>query len=1513
MLYKKVKRQIAEQTRKDLGFVKIDSKSGSVFTRKNQHKTNIPNRIEPFIWTSYYYLKNYVVGNDKIFPILYKSIFDEQYPTYQYLKDYYVFWYQTGKYSGVSITQSDIKGESNGSFVLRDLPAFYNGFIMSSFSGDGSKQTYLPISIGSNHITMSVWAQVHHSNSSEFQILYHTGLTGLNDKWIDLSIPIGEVSTDLIILIYNYDNDAQQLLVNDYGKPIKQSLIPESGEIKSDTYLNVSMDISNVTTHSQNTNVLAPYTPTFDASNPIISTVNPITHNVVNKININNNYIFPIDSYNIYRREEKSIKINNWESNRSLSDLIQLDTSNNSLFYGDSKILVGNKEINIHGSFLSKANKISNSDFSSYSGSDLTDWNQGKWLNGLSSASVGTSYSYTGDWMYNGNCARVDAYKTSVNTSIYLWQGYDYSLLVDTSEPEYIRFNWKELSTSHVGRFRMLLYSSTNGTETLNTVIPFEDYSYSINPADSNSWNTFQLKIFNQPTANALLIPSDSKYIGLILFGKFAAGPASSYLFDGVHYGQLGEHYIFSTSTNDKVVAKLFYKYEVDRNHLTGFQTYFENNSKDYTGTKQASHEYGQIRYYSSANAPNQIRFDYGIECLDSATNEFSNPTLYPDTASWNLTKTHYSTISGYSLFSNTGYAHLDVTKGSSGAISSSIDRGSETDWVAAIWAKSPLPEQQFKLTLNCGTILSSAIFTLTTSWARYSLYQSFIDPIYTNINTIIGNVDTNKLYMDIAGIQIAGGLPYCPGFVSTSGGVTGLTYTSSSDILNQECGTIRLWYSPNLDYNTGNDFKVLWQTPSVGDGYYMNLYARKTVGFRFGTYGAGQQGLISFATAYSTGNPIHLVATWDTVRSYLYVNGIRSDSAVTYYCSTPYSSFYVGMNAAVSGYGANGIIQNFRIDKTIWSSADVKQDYLSYKTLFNDSSLTISKDVLIGEQDAHVNADIVTFTDDVGLENNSLYKYTIRGKDNFGNLSPASEVASTHSYRQPFEFNTKNKVANGSFEVLDYNTQFPLYWSSVHISGTLVSTTTHRFMGHRSVYGILGDKLVYEYVSINDTSIPLTISWYNLLYSNFKPVNSFDIEFLDARWKHIGTFSASSALDYQNTTAIGIDGNTWIRYATTISTSLSDYKKSRYWKMSFTNNHSPGMYMIDGIQVEEGTSATEFSEGYFVGEGNLGRNSVGGNAVAFESLIGRHLYAGELIVSGDESDANRIVIGQEDTSHSFALLSSSNFHWHAPGMDTGSGWNYTKHIEQGIGIFGETQSYGSRFYEWLGSPKSPMIIISPQDAITFSTAGLPSTYSLASIYPQKLKYWISSSTPKGFIANAILYEEKASSFTDETIDTLNIENGLIHRDYLKIYDTSDSSTFGATSLSSTSQSIYGSFEYGLSIEAPNLRYPGCLVKLWATSVATSTFDSASWNYITGEYRDVPPKTNPTFTMQFADSAFNNARSITVMLGLEYYNASTFAYLYPHKITYSTSAISVLLKDSAIGKFSWTALDGGTI
>ena len=326
--------------------------------------------------------------------------------------------------------------------------------------------------------------------------------------------------------------------------------------------------------------------------------------------------------------------------------------------------------------------------------------------------------------------------------------------------------------------------------------------------------------------------------------------------------------------------------------------------------------------------------------------------------------------------------------------------------------------------------------------------------------------------------------------------------------------------------------------------------------------------------------------------------------------------------------HGANGIIQNFRIDKTVWSSADVKQDYLAYYTLLNTSSLTVSKDMIIGEQDAHLNDSTVTFTDDIGLLNNSLYKYMVRAKDKFGNLSPASDVSSSYTYRQPFEFNTKNKIANGSFEVLDPNTDFPIYWSTGNSYGNLVSTSMYRFVGHRSVYGIFDPKLLYQYVSINDTSIPITISWYSLQHNPFTPVDHMDIKFLDAKWQHIGTFSATNSTDYTITTAKGLDGLEWIRYATTIATSNASYKQSRYWRIYLWNNNNS--FMIDAVQAEDGNSATEFSEGYFIKSGNLGRDSIGGDAIAFNSLVGRHLYTGELIISGDEYDANRIVIGKE-------------------------------------------------------------------------------------------------------------------------------------------------------------------------------------------------------------------------------------------------------------------------------------------
>jgi len=718
---------------------------------------------------------------------------------------------------------------------------------------------------------------------------------------------------------------------------------------------------------------------------------------------------------------------------------------------------------------------------------------------------------------------------------------------------------------------------------------------------------------------------------------------------------------------------------------------------------------------------------------------------------------------------------------------------------------------------------------------------------------------------------------------------------------VNPDYGTIRFWYTPTVDYNKGLDYRYLFNC-TAGPTQIGIYYDKVSSCFAFKQRYTSSSNYSTVAAIFNAGTNYHIAAVWDTAACTLYVDGVAGKSFHNLATTFP-KTFFVGINTSKS-YSANGVLSNYRIDHTKWTRDIIRNDYYSANLLYSSGiALTIYKDQQVGKKDASRSESLLSFIDDNGLEVNRQYDYVFRVLDQNGNLSEVSSVQSVVTPRKSFELEHRNRIINSSFEVLRPS-GFPEHWTNF---AGVESTASYRFINTRCVSLGNNGVVLSSKMDATDTSYARVFSFH--LYGAHKENFWTGLYYLDSKMQTVKIAPNSSYTSYANTNftrsdVVGADGNIWTRYSTSLPAiqSSASYSNVAYVYAGFLNLYPTGYVYLDAVQYES-ASLTPYRETYYISDVNFPDGVIKGNAVSYDSIIGKHFKEGAIVISTGESDSNRLVLGSEGSANSYTVMSYDSMKWHAPNLDSGAGWNYVKHIESGEGNFGTNVIFSQRYYNFVGDLNpSPMVLVSPKRFLTYSTVSNVS---------QTLDIVLNEVTANGFIANAYLYGG-AAPFWNQTLNGFLI-NSTPHTWGIDIdTDNSDTDEWGATVLPLGSKNKTGTLRYNLYTWWKTGDLESVIVTIYGTSVATHHFIPSTWRLLATRNHYDPGIINQNFDVTISTAAFSRTTSLAIRVQTDNGSATSVdVSVNPDYLNYATATSTLLKTNSQIGSFNWIALDGG--
>lgn len=1541
-MFKEVKDLIARQTRPNAGQVDIGLIRG--FGEQEKNPIKIPGNLSPFedmsiSWDKYSYIyrraiwgqkgpKNnltYVLVNKDFIPVIDLQEYNRLMPAIANPAKAYDFW----SYSG-AITQSKTNQSKTGSIKETDIPQdsniAYGVWIPGHYQRGPSN---FDLFISGDDISCSVWTvPVGQTQSIVHNMLFTTGTDRLQaGKSVKVTVNTGAVGIELWVLFYKH-------------------YFPENNNPSfNGSWFEVQADFSSILSGVKNISSINDTQPSKVAS--ISSTSDPLTGNTVNTLNISRPGVSYYRGLSIYRYENKDLSISALTALDAQEDtsLLILNTSNAQLFKPGATVYINGQSELIKDVYNYKSNQITNSDFAKFTGSQVTSWSQ------VSSVPAtvhytrgGTSYPYAGDNAIGPYSLSAFTFKTNTSKSYYV-EPSSYLRTRGMSQP-YLSFYWRWSSGKPSGTFLPRFFSSTNGT-----LCSYKSNGYGLqtltSTAKSRDWNYFSLRFDN--TFNSSLpnyIPPDCVAIKPRFYPAINSTSLSGYLFANVNFSDYHYKDIFHTSSGNKIAISLDSILEAPRNTLTSFNTYFRNStSRAIIPAVNANAVYGKPQY----NTQFRTKFDNSIGITEAVTNYLPNGDLSGGFHLWTTANVSWMKTTAYSLYhSSHSIVYSNGTKKSywKKTLNGGNFAGSGS-FPLSIWAKSISPVR-LKLKLdnssatNLSPQISSATFTLTTSWSQYTLFKKFSSG--GDYVTSSFMVDSGRPWsIAVCGSQLEVNKGYTADFVwqSTAGftyakPAQGLSY-SASGIFDWNYGTVRTWYVPYMNYNTAyavNRFIWAYYKASTdrADFYYNPSFGRFLCDVR------GNHGILysfqSTALTFATNEPLHLVFKWAkiynqaTAEGVIVVNNKPGIKKLFYPPDNSATNFYIGSDISQANQ-ALGAISNFRIDKRAWSDKITQQDFYALATTYsNNASVVIEERKHISNvaRSNEETQDYIKFVDDSGLYPNTNYKYRYAIYDNVGNESQLSTALEVYTPRQKFEYFNVNKVNNSGFEVPNTTKFTPaMYWDADSVSNrAYFNTTSDCFTGSKSlrISNTVGNpKLVYNYVSKTATSNTMYISYYTATSDGGATYfDSLLVTFYNTAFAQLGKRTYTV---FSTTHGFSNSGKYWLRCSTSIAKTNITYATAmaaKYWGLTF-NKTVTGQSLIDAVQAEEG-SLTAYKENYTVDNSNIPTGGVDGNSLSFGVLVGGHLKAKELIVDGSTSGGNRIVIGKETRSSAFSELKATGFRYHSPNTPTAAGWNYTKHIESGSGRFGDTINFQDRFVNWNNNVINPQVMFYPKDLLTFSTAGMPTTYKLSSTFPQRLSFSVNA-TASSFVINAALIQ-MTGKFGQQTIANMYLGDGTNSTTLNATSNILSTKGIGHTVLpggNNRSRNSAGTIRYAVSGYNIGAGKPFDLfednqikVTFYATSTTHRNKNAGGWYNLGSQYRTMT-YSNASYDFDFSNTRFGSFNSSAKSIAVEITSISPAhsmgVVLDPAYLYYSSTRATILKTDSAIGTFNYLAIDGG--
>jgi len=1383
-MFKKIEDKIALQNRQRLGFVKLNQVHGTKLTKINVPKTEIPEdpQNEYAKWTKLFYFLNRA-GNPFAVPVQDINFYQSKYTDGQYLRDFYDFNDIQHNPDKSYITTPLSNTQESGSVVLTNLLSIENAVYEYVLGGSGptGQREYVDLNIGSNKISLSVWVDTYDHDNTGFthntEILYSSGINGLVDDWANIVVPIGTLGTFLRVYTYNHGDNPVVTLWN--GKEGQNSKIGDGlGATTTDTFLNIQMNLGQKRNSSQKVPMMMTV-PSW-SSDPITSSSDPVTGNITNTLKLTrpsagNDW----EKIEVYRREIYSnVTIEKDLDNKLFQNNIVLSTSDKNAFQSGAYLKFGDTTERSMGSMTSYANSIDNSDFSYLTLNRPDDWTYTTTATGAIHYLTSTVYPYYGDYISNGQSIRIHNLLTDTTKSSWLESGY---LTTDTSN--FFSFYYKDEIGVSTGIAKALFYTSTDGTfsaERSSASVLFEDRASRLSLYDSAiGWRQFKVKFNVWP----FLPPSDSTHIKMRLYSQHASTAETSYLLDGVHYGDMDAYYFFHTSAADKVVLQIAHSLDKAPNYKTVYSGIFDSTTKSQNNANFASEVGNQPFYITSTAWGTANAMGKAIGIFDSAHCWLKNGDFSGGLSGWTTVGAQAKATSSGGLFSN-NYVRITNTHHNDAGLFYALqqpDYDAVNPLTSVYWMRSEYQEQKVRLFMWSldNTRHDSALVTLTDKWAPYS-YSVFYDTASNNTLMGVKPHSSTTFGFDIAGAIMSNSK--WPQYVNTNDTSAGIVYQGTQHLkydsaLSSEFGTVRMTFTPLLDGSTGHPYNGLFFCGEA-DNYKSVYYDKSNSSFVFRQHDDTNDFNCVYSTPLSSLKQTHIVITWDSAKSVMYINNIPTLSTTNISTTNP-ASYHVGYNAPSldTPNSANGFISNFRVDNCYWSWNDVRNDYngidFSYPI---GTTVEAYSDTYIGEKKISGNDKDFEFIDDVSLEPSKKYHYLFKAVNQAGDVSILSSATSVVTGRKPYELYSGNKIVNSSFEYFGGQHNETFYWASAGPLKTQCTITATAYHGTRSVglrgSGASNPTLQYQYLNITDTSISQCISWHTLQVGGFR-VGDLEIKLYDRAWEQVGTVTASHTNpgELSSSRVTDNNGNTWIRFSTCLNPGAAAgthvMRDGKYWEINFESNW-PFTSYIDAVQVED-SAVSAYKENYIVENKNLGADSIDGNAMAFDSLLGSHLQAGELRINSDSQHGNRLVVGNEVDDQSFIKFTPSRVIYHQKDMEsTSDGFKFTSHMESGLARFDTSIVFQHPYKTWEGLVEStaiviPHIMISPYKIKTFDSAHSSEHQEI---------YVVTRPNPggTGFYCNAFLQNTGAYQYSE--LGLFDIDLGSAHSHF--IYSRND-------------------------------------------------------------------------------------------------------------------------------------------
>lgn len=802
--------------------------------------------------------------------------------------------------------------------------------------------------------------------------------------------------------------------------------------------------------------------PSVDANKPLLSTINRSSRNVVNTLNVAIPTIPNWKSINIYRATAESVS--NIIAVPTDSNTVVLGNAEPASFASNSNVLLNSDELSdefdntnaiVNGVNVSCANKFLNG------GENITsDFGSVVNTNPAVPDNEGTLFDFSAHMKFGANSLGFLAGLTATDKKGFFIDSntlFDIDSFDLTEERAAIHFSFytSRLRNIHVGTAYAEVRFQCGESPAIS------DRVYKMDIDDQfGLWDKHEVIFEQSPQTipGSQLIPSAYTKILIRLYLASSQYSDTFRVWDGfkicrfhkddIGFGSSG------VSTSDGIIVNFSDPMELPRLSSTGYHSYFST-TKSFTGEFLATaYRGGQTTIISdSAYYVDRLKFSKfgkGMMFTEAYRNLIESGDFNGPVDHW----THTAGAESLDSYATTGalfgssvgrfYTSTDTNRSTyvykrdlidiygSGAVTG------DSAFVLSLWAKGREKGTKFWMSLyDSGDPIeqSSKFITLSTSWAKYAVSHQFTDDgnRSSTVRAMISITDQNtvpsEVYID--GIQLTVGVEkgdttrwgYSYPFDTLSTTDAAEVHSANSiklhschSIMNRNSGTIRFWYTPELDSHsaTGEGIfavnRTFFHQSSASSSIKCFFLSHPTVNSQFNfavDRGAATETATVSGINFVAHEPIHIVCCWtmsdNASSAWMYVNTAKSN-VIEWNGAGTSQSMSIGRSEGASD-AANGFICNFRIDTSCWTEEYVRRD-------FYGTRLTVSTGIGLPrfryDQIGSINRrgaetqNPITFIDDEGLLPNSQYNYTFSVVDTIGNEGPLSTVKSITSSDMP-------------------------------------------------------------------------------------------------------------------------------------------------------------------------------------------------------------------------------------------------------------------------------------------------------------------------------------------------------------------------------------------------------------------------------------------------------------------------------------------------------------------------------